>query len=130
MLILTIRTDKPSAEIGLYKDNERLAYEVWEANRELAETIHEKIRALLAGQSKDFGNIEGVVCFEGPGSFTGLRIGLSVGNALAYGLGIPIVGAQDDDWIVRGVQRLLAKDTDEIVLPFYGADAHITLPKR
>lgn len=130
MLILTLRTDNPNAEIGLYKDDERLAYEVWEANRELAETIHDKMRTLLAGQGKDFGDIEGVVCFEGPGSFTGLRIGFSVGNALAYGLGIPIVAVQGDDWVARGVQRLLTKDTDEIVLPFYGADAHITPPKR
>ena len=47
MLILTIRTDKPEAELGLYKDNQQLDYFVWQAHRELAETIHNKIKELL-----------------------------------------------------------------------------------
>ncbi len=47
--------------------------------------------------------IEGIVCYEGPGSFTGLRIGLSFGNALAYTRGIPIVGARDSSWIEKGL---------------------------
>jgi tRNA threonylcarbamoyladenosine biosynthesis protein TsaB len=39
-------------------------------------------------------DIEGVVCFKGPGSFTGLRIGLTVGNALAYAQNIPVVASK------------------------------------
>ena len=81
MLILTIRTDKPEAEIGLFEDNKQLAYEMWQAHRELSDTIHKKIEKLLKSQKKDWQNIDGIVCFKGPGSFTGLRIGLTVGNA-------------------------------------------------
>jgi hypothetical protein len=46
MITLTVRTDKPEAEVGLYKDNEQLAYISWQAHRELAETLHGKIRDL------------------------------------------------------------------------------------
>lgn len=130
MIILTIRTDKPEAEIGLYDDNKQLAYETWLAHRQLAETLHGKIESLLKGQDKTWSDISGIVCFQGPGSFTGLRIGLTVGNALAYSYGLPIVAAQDPEWLEHGVERLLASETDTRAMPFYGAEAHITLQKK
>lgn len=130
MIILTIRTDKPEAEIGLYDDQTRLSYEIWEAHRQLAETIHRKIEELLRQQQKDWHDVAGVVCFQGPGSFTGLRIGLTVGNTLAYGLSLPVVAAQGDDWQKVGIERLLKGESDKQAAPFYGADAHITPQKK
>lgn len=129
MLILTIRTDKPEAEVGLYQEKTQLAYEVWEAHRELSNTIHVKIKDILQSQGKAFKDIEGIVCYEGPGSFTGLRIGITVADTLAYGLNIPIV-ATTDDWIEQGIARLLAGENDRIALPHYGAPVHITQQKK
>jgi tRNA threonylcarbamoyladenosine biosynthesis protein TsaB len=126
MLILTIRTDKPEAEIGLFETDKKLAYEKWEAHRQLAETIHQKIEALLKSQKKNWQNIEAIVCFQGPGSFTGLRIGLTVGNTLSYGLQVPIVATDDEQWIERGIKRLQNGDSDQLALPEYGAPVHIT----
>lgn len=130
MIILTIRTEKPDAEIGLYDDERQLAYETWQAHRALAETLHQKIEALLTGQGKTWADLGGIVCFQGPGSFTGLRIGLTVGNALSYSYRLPVVATQDPRWLETGIQRLLTGETDELALPFYGADAHITPPKK
>lgn len=130
MIILTIRTDKPEAEIGLYDSDMQLGYEVWQAHRQLAETIHMKIESLLKKRHMDWPDIQGIACFQGPGSFTGLRIGLTVGNALAYSLGVPIVATQDPQWLETGLRRLVNGETDTQALPFYGADAHITPPKK
>jgi len=130
MIILTVRTEKPDAEIGLYDDRTQLAYETWQAHRQLAETMHAKIESMLKSQHKDWPDLQGIVCFEGPGSFTGLRIGLTVGNALSGSYGLPIVAAQDPNWLETGIDRLLAGETDELAMPFYGADAHITAPKK
>lgn len=130
MIILTIRTDKPEAEIGLFRDNQKLAYETWHAHRALAETLHGKIRDLLAGQKLTMEDIEGIVCFKGPGSFTGLRIGLAVADALAYSLHLPIVGSTGSDWIPAATKRLVEGGNEKIILPEYGADVHITLPRR
>lgn len=130
MLVLTIRTDKPEAEIGLYDGEAQLAYEVWPAHRQLAETIHKKITDMLTTQDKQLQDIAGIVCFQGPGSFTGLRIGLTVGNALAMGLGVPVVATQDQDWITEGTRMLLHGSNDFPVLPYYGADVHITQQKK
>ena len=130
MIILTIRTNKPEAEIGLFDGEARLAYEIWQAHRQLAETIHRKIEELLRSQHKGWQDIGGIVCFQGPGSFTGLRIGLTVGNALAYSYDVPIVATQDPRWLEAGIGRLLKGGSDIQAIPFYGADAHIIPPKK
>lgn len=130
MLILTIRTDKPEAEVGLFNDQEKIAYEVWEAHRELSVTLHQKIENLLEAAGKDLKSLDGIVGFAGPGSFTGLRIGLTVANALAYGLDIPVVASKDEDWTAAGIARLQNGERDKIAMPEYGAPVHITKQKK
>jgi tRNA threonylcarbamoyladenosine biosynthesis protein TsaB len=130
MFILTIRTDKPEAEIGLYEGNTQIAYETWQAHRQLAETIHTKIRELLEGQNMSIHNIGGLALYKGPGSFTGLRIGASVADALAYSLNAPIVSVSGDGWQTEGVKRLLSGEDDKIVQLEYGAPVHITAQKK
>jgi tRNA threonylcarbamoyladenosine biosynthesis protein TsaB len=130
MFILTVRTDKPEAEIGLYQGTEQLVYVPWPAHRELAETIHLKLRAMLDTKQKDLHDVEGIVFYKGPGSFTGLRIGASVANALAEGTGAAIIGSAGEQWIEDGIKRLLAGEADKLALPEYGAAPHITAPRK
>lgn len=130
MLILTIKTDQPEAEIGLYDDAQRLAYLTWEAHRELAKTIHTKIKGLLDKEGKSWTDIEGLLVYKGPGSFTGLRIGVSVANALAYGLKKPVLAMSGDDWLKQGIKGLQDGEGRQIVLPEYGADAKTTQQRK
>lgn len=129
-MILTLRTDKPEAELGLHDGHSQVAYTTWAAHRELAETIHRRIEELLSGQSLTLQDITAIVCFQGPGSFTGLRIGLSVANALAVSQNVPIVATQGDNWLKDGIARIDSGENDIQALPFYGADAHITPQKK
>jgi tRNA threonylcarbamoyladenosine biosynthesis protein TsaB len=130
MIILTIRTDKPESEIGLFDNQKKLDYEMWQAHRELAETIHKKIDELLKGQGKKLDDVQGIVCFEGPGSFTGLRIGLTVANTLACAQNIPIVARGDPQWLKKGISDLLAGQNDKIALPEYGGEVKTTKPRK
>jgi tRNA threonylcarbamoyladenosine biosynthesis protein TsaB len=130
MIILIIRTDKPEAEIGLYEDEKKLGYKIWPAHRELSETIHKKLSNLLKQLNKSLDDIEGIVCFKGPGSFTGLRIGLTVANALAYSQNIPIIAKSDPSWIEEGIEDLLAGKNSKIALPEYGAEPNTTRPRK
>lgn len=130
MLIFTIKTDEPQAEVGLYDDGWQLAYNTWPAHRELAETIERQIDKLLDSQHQTRQAIKAIIVYQGPGSFTGLRIGISVANAMAYSLGIPIVASQHQDWIEKGIASLRAGNNDLQVVPFYGAEPHITPPTK
>ena len=130
MLTLTIRTDKPDAEIGLYDDTEQIIYLTWQAHRQLAETLHERIDNILAERHKELHEIKGIVVFKGPGSFTGLRIGISVANALAYSLDAAIVATENPNWIETGLARLQAGENEIVAMPEYGALPNITPQKK
>lgn len=130
MLILTIRTDRPEAELGVYQDEKELAYTKWQAHLELSKTIHKELDKILNKSSKSLDDVQGIVCFKGPGSFTGLRIGLSVANALAYARDIPIVASSGKNWIEAGIQALAKAKNDKIALPKYGSQPYITPPRK
>lgn len=130
MIILTLRSDNPEAEIGLFDDNKKLGYIKWSAHRQLAETLHQKIESLLVSCGKQLDDLQGLVVFEGPGSFTGLRIGLAVGNTLAYSKGLKLVGSKGEKWLEDGLNNLILGMSSEVVLPDYGAPVHITPQKR
>lgn len=130
MKILAIKTDNPLAELNLYDDFESLELFSWQAHRELGETIHIQLRALLERHKLTFEDLEGLILFRGPGSFTGLRIGASVANALADGLDIPIVGTMGEYWQKDGIGRLLSRESDHSVMPEYGAEPHITQQRK
>jgi len=51
-------------------------------------------------------------------------------NTLAYALAIPIVGEVGDTWREMAVDRLANGQNDKVILPFYGAEARITGPKK
>lgn len=130
-MILAIKTDKPEAEVGLYfNTGQKRQHKKWTAHRQLAESIHKQINELLRAEGINWNNLTGVVCYKGPGSFTGLRIGITVGNALAYSLSIPIIGETGGDWIKMGLGHLANEKGANIILPEYGRLPHITQPKK
>ncbi|MDO8591781.1 MAG: tRNA (adenosine(37)-N6)-threonylcarbamoyltransferase complex dimerization subunit type 1 TsaB [bacterium] len=127
--VLGIRTDKPEAELYLYDDKKELGQLKWSAHRELAETIHKKLDELLSSQGQTLRSVRGIVCFKGPGSFTGLRIGLTVANALAYAQNIPIVARRGDDWLKKGIADLQTGKNDKIATPYYDRPAATSAQK-
>ena len=128
-MILTVRTDQPEAEVSLYDGPDKLASESWKAHRELSSSIHKVIKKLLQHVGKDWKDISGIVYYKGPGSFTGLRIGAAVANALAFGAGVPLAATDGENWIEDGIEAL-ANGQSEPALPEYGADPHTTIQKK
>jgi tRNA A37 threonylcarbamoyltransferase TsaD len=75
--------------------------------------------------------LTGLIFVSGPGSFTGLRIGASTINALAYSLNIPVVGVpMGPDWLMKGLAKLNNLEDDQVVKLEYGAEANITKQKK
>ena len=128
-MILLIDTSTPVCKLSLIEGDERYDAQ-WQADRQLAKGLLAYLHDQLEARGKSFQDISGIGVFAGPGSFTGLRIGLTVLNTLADAEGIPIVGGKGEDWEQTVLARLDAGENDRIVLPFYGSDAHITAPRK
>ena len=129
MIILTIKTDQGTPSICLYDDQKLVLEDTWVADRQLALELPKHVKVLCEGSGKHLEDIGAIVCFAGPGSFTGLRIGHTFANALSYARNIPIVSASGDKWAAQGIGAVLSGENQSVVLPEYGSEAHITLPK-
>lgn len=129
-MILGLRTDKPEAELYLFNNAQQVDHLTWHAHRELSDTLLIKIDELLNTNTLNKSDLTGVIIYQGPGSFTGLRIGISVANALAYSLNIPIAAAAGETWIQKCLEDITHNNQPEVVIPEYGSEAHITQPRK
>lgn len=130
MIVLAIRTDSPQAELYLYDGKKMLADLKWQAHLKLAETLNSKIEEILNKSSIPYGDLDGLAVFKGPGSFTGLRIGMSVANALAYARSIPIVARGGENWLSQSLADIISGQNDKTAIPEYGAPARTTKPRK
>lgn len=129
-MILLIDTSANVFKIGIVDNIGKHHYAEIETNRDLAKNIQKIIATKLDDIDAGLKDISGIVIFEGPGSFTGLRIGISVANSLAKALQIPIVGTGGDEWIESGLKMLDSGVDERIVIPNYGSEAKVTNPKK
>lgn len=129
-MILAIDTSTPLCKMSLLDNGSVKAVKDWQADRRLALELLEQLESFLAENSLKFQDLTGLIVYRGPGSFTGLRIGVTVMNTLADSLDIPIVGEVGEDWQKIGIDRLNSDKPDKIVLPEYGSPPHITKPTK
>ena len=128
-MIVLWNSAEMTVQLTLIDGDKRTDYE-WVAERNLARDMLAYLRDRLAENEASFADISVIGVFRGPGSFTGLRIGLAVLNTIAHEQRIPIVGVTGDAWREECLARLQNGRNDEIVLPEYGAEARITKPRK
>ena len=124
-MIILLDTSTATCFLTVVDDEVRQDFE-WQAGRTLARSLLK----FLEEKTGDLHDISGIGIMKGPGSFTGLRIGLTVANTLADSLNIPIAGATGEDWQKVALKKLRAGENEKIVMPEYGAAAHITAPRK
>lgn len=128
-MILLLDTSTPVCKLTLVEGDWRYDNQ-WQADRQLAKGLLGYLREQLEKNGKTWTDISGIGAFKGPGSFTGLRIGLTVLNTIAASESVPIVGELGEAWQQKALDKLQAGNDEKIVLPFYGSDAHITKPRK
>ena len=91
-ITLAIDTAAPRLQLALLLADGRVDVSVDEIATGHAELIFDGIGTLLARNSVDYADLGRVASTTGPGSFTGLRIGLSAARGLGLARTIPVIG--------------------------------------
>lgn len=128
-MYLLLDTSQSVCRIWLVNGDTEAYYE-WEAGRDLARGLLSFLIEKLALHQQDIQDLKGIGVQRGPGSFTGLRIGISTVNTLAYFAHIPVAGATGDAWREYAIRQLKDGVDEKIILPEYGRAARITQPKK
>ncbi len=90
-LILNIDTALDSASVCLSKDNKLLQIAVNENQKDHAMWLHTAVADILQKAEHTVNELQAVAVSIGPGSYTGLRVGLASAKGLCYALNIPLI---------------------------------------
>ena len=110
MMLLAVETTAATASAALFRDGVLVAQREADAGKKHAETMLPLIDDLLEENGVTIAQIDQFAVDIGPGSFTGVRIGVSLVNALAFATGKPIVPVD-----ALRVLAAAAGDTDQPV---------------
>jgi len=115
--ILNIETATKNCSISIAKDGETIVCnEIAEEGYSHAERLHVFIEESIAAAGISFKDLVAIAVSQGPGSYTGLRIGVSAAKGLCFALGIPLIA-------VDTLQSLAAQATIEngLIIPMLDA---------
>ncbi len=92
-MIIAVESASTDLSLALAEaDGTPLAVDGWSADRRQASELLPRLLALLAANGRRLDEATGLTVGIGPGSFTGLRVGLSLVKGLAYARHLPIAG--------------------------------------
>ena len=116
-IILNIETATKNCSVAIAKDGKTIVCkELATENFSHAEKLHVFIEQILAESNVQFSELNAVAVSQGPGSYTGLRIGISSAKGFSYALNIPLIAVD--------TLQLLAKQisiANGIILPMIDA---------
>ena len=122
-LALETATDRASVAVGA--GGQDAVEESLTGSRRHAGALLPMIQAVLLRRGVTLDQVSGVVVSDGPGSFTGLRVGASIGKALAHARGLPLWTAPSlivrAAGVVRGGPSLVLAVSDALRGDLYAA---------
>ncbi len=115
MKILALDTTENTVSAAVCEDEMPLAHCTLSATRTHSEMLLPMIESLLSGLHLRHEDIDLYACSAGPGSFTGVRIGVATVKGLAFGRGKPCMGVSALEalaWNLAGFQGLICPGMD------------------
>jgi len=104
-MLVAIDTATSYASLALH-DGFRVRVEhTWESSRRHTVELLPRLVAALEQLSFGAGHLSGVAVTRGPGSFTGLRVGMAVAKGLALAQGLPLIGVPTLDVVAAAQGR-------------------------
>jgi tRNA threonylcarbamoyl adenosine modification protein YeaZ len=91
-MYIAIDTSTDNASLAIIKENQVLAELSWFSRQNHSVELMPNLNQLLEQIKISLQSTDGIIVAIGPGSFNGLRVGISTAKGLAFSMGIPIVG--------------------------------------
>jgi len=103
-LLLNIETATKNCSVSLARDGKTITCkEIAEQNFSHAEKLHVFVDELLEENNLNYKDLNAVAVSQGPGSYTGLRIGVSSAKGFCYALGIPMIAIDTLEVLARKI---------------------------
>jgi tRNA threonylcarbamoyladenosine biosynthesis protein TsaB len=101
-MIIALESASSDPSVALAeRDGSPLAADAWEGGRRQASELLPHVLELLARAGRELAQADAIAVGIGPGSFTGLRVSMSLAKGLALSLGVPLVGVPSlDAWLL------------------------------
>ena len=91
-MYLAIDTSTETASLALVQESQLLAELTWSCQQNHSVELMPNIDRLLEQTGSSLKSLSGVIVARGPGSFNGLRVGVSTAKGLSFSLGVSLVG--------------------------------------
>ncbi|MDM8519682.1 tRNA (adenosine(37)-N6)-threonylcarbamoyltransferase complex dimerization subunit type 1 TsaB [Anaerolineales bacterium HSG6] len=104
-MILAIDTATQYAGLALYTEDGLHAEEAWFAGRRHTTELTPRIVRMLKGAEIQISDLTAIAVSIGPGSFTGVRIGLAIAKGLALPYRLPLIGVPTLDIVAYPFQK-------------------------
>lgn len=116
-LLLNIETATKNCSIALAKDGKTIAIrEIATQNFSHAEKLHVFVEELFLETQLKLQDLDAIAVSQGPGSYTGLRIGVSAAKGLCYALSVPLIAVDTLELLARKITI-----TEGIIVPMIDA---------
>lgn len=99
MLVLSVDTSCSTAQVALTQDGTVICEAAVNNKKNHSVKLMPEVQRLFEESGKNPSDIDMIACVNGPGSYTGLRIGMAACKLLAYTLGKPLVPVKTLDFL-------------------------------
>ena len=90
MWFLGVDTFSSQGRLFIYDENGQTAQRAWGSQQTHSETLTTFFQELITEKNYALSQLKGIYCVTGPGSFTGLRVGVNFAKTLAYSMNCPL----------------------------------------
>ncbi|WP_215225200.1 tRNA (adenosine(37)-N6)-threonylcarbamoyltransferase complex dimerization subunit type 1 TsaB [Echinicola shivajiensis] len=118
-LILSIDTAVSVCSVALHQDGQLLALLELHQENVHAQKLMPAIKELMEQAGVQSSQLDAVAVSEGPGSYTGLRIGVSTAKGISFAHNIPLIGVGSLDALAYQVRRFAEEGT--VIVPMIDA---------